>query len=157
LSNLQSSRIRLRRRQAALTLMEMLLVIAIVAGLSSALMWPAWKAWKGLALKQQQKQLHEFFQGASMLMRLSKADLKLELGQYEGKEQLTASGYFLEARLEKISIMLEKGFHLSIEGKNSGIWLLSNYVFEQNVSLHLEDEAHRSVSWQESLCLWEKL
>lgn len=136
--------------------MEMLLVMALVAGLSSALMLPAWKAWKGLALKQQQKQLHEFFQGANTLMRLSRSDLRLELSKHEGKEQLTASGYFLEARKEKISITLEKGFHLSIEGQNAGVWLLSSYVFEHEVSLRLEDEAHRFVDWQEPLCFWEK-
>lgn len=147
-----------RRCLAALTLIEMLLVITLVAGLSAAIMLPAWKGWKRLELKHEQKQVHEFFETVNALMLMSQAEIALDIEQVEGKERIAARGCLLDPKVEKISITLEKGLHLEIKARpiESKAWVISTMGFKEELLLRLENASGYYVEWKETLCLLEK-
>lgn len=146
-----------RRLIASLTLLEIMIVVCLLAGLSTAVTLPVWKGWKTIQMTQQEKQLRSFFKELSTLMVLTQSEIKLQLRQSEGREQLVASGYFFEAKSSQLSIVLDSGLHLHAKGlsKQPASWVLSPLAQKQEVLLRIEDNAGHSKQWKETLCLWE--
>jgi hypothetical protein len=158
LLSLQANRLVKRRLVSCLTLLEMIIVVSLVAGLSSAIMLPVWKGWKKLQLGHQENQIHAFFKEVYALMLMSQSEMKLELREEEDRQKLMARGCLLDEKIDKINIVLDSGLHLRAKGLHLNepvSWVLSPLAEPEEIVFELKDASGRSRQWKERLPLWQ--
>jgi hypothetical protein len=145
-----------RKRLFCLTFLELMIVVSLIAGISSVMMVPVWRGWKNLQLRGQEQQIQGFFKEIYVLLLMSQSEMKLELQESEGRQRLVATGFLLEDRPETIKLVLDKGIHFKAAGisVDKSSWVLSVSAAPQELTLEVTDGSDRFRKWKERVYLW---
>lgn len=145
-----------RKRLFCLTFLELMIVVSLIASISSVMMVPVWKGWKNLQLIEQEQQIKSFFKEIYALLLISQSEIKLELQESEGRQRLVASGHLLMDHSEAIKLVLDKGIHFKASGISVGksSWVLSASSTPQELTFEITDGSDRFRKWKERVYLW---